>query len=255
MRFPGRRDYIDFLVGGGLVGDEGEFIQDSALNEEVYLDWLLRGQVGCIFAQIFGRRRNRTSLHTVVVYGDGENDPAQLSGRIDAAACDAVTDSHVEALSVILPTVLTSESLVRLLISLSTRQNWRVELERRWRRTLTLVGIRLQIADNVWAEVLGMGPFAFLPQTQQSPVTSIEIRTKTERAKRSKIHPDTLAGHLADISTVGLITRGCHRILFNALTPQLRLRILGGRGDARAKAGITFAVPAALWDGLKPDRP
>ena len=55
MEFPRRQDYIRQLQEHGLVSDEAGFVADDGLTEAVYLDWLLRPQVGCVFAQLLAR--------------------------------------------------------------------------------------------------------------------------------------------------------------------------------------------------------
>lgn len=252
MRLPNRSDYIKLLIWKSLLTDENEFNDRADLAIEVYLDWLRRGQVGCVFAQLLGRPRNRQHMHTVVLrqpIGSGRS--LSLAERIDGAAGSAISDPNVESISILLPDILTYESLVTLILELSMLPEWRIEREPLWRKTLVLVGLRFQIQEAVWAEVLGLGPFELSPPTRQSPVTSLEIRTKPKGATRNKTNPELRAAHLARIPTAGFLSRQEHRIRFSKWTPRLRLRMLGGIGDGRAKARVTFALPAAMWEGLK----
>jgi len=120
IRFPSRRDYLDFLVRERLIADEKDFIDCRELNEEVYLDWLRRGQVGCMFAQLLARPYNRLRLRTVVLREATNSQQAKaLAEQIDVAVRDAVTDTNVESVSILLPTVLTPEDLVNLILYLS----------------------------------------------------------------------------------------------------------------------------------------
>ena len=251
MRFPNRRDYVEHLVQIGAAADENALVANAELSESVYLDWLKRGQVGCVFAQLLGRPRPRRQLRTVVIgQSSGPTSTEDRALQISAAVQQSVAEPEVEGLTVLLPNVVDPEPLVRLLHSLSALPDWTTEREWPWRR-LIIVGLRVSIENGVWAEVLGLGPFQFLPPTRQSPITSLEIRTKTERAKYGKINPEILASHLADIPTYGFLTNEKHRRLFTKFTPALRHRILGGSEDQRAKAGVTFAVPAVMWYDLK----
>jgi len=59
------------------------------------------------------------------------------------------------------------------------------------------------------------------------------------------------AAHLARIPTDTFLTKQEFKVRFKKWTPWLRRRRLGGTNDARAKAGVTFAVPAAMWKTLK----
>ena len=252
MRFPTRFDYVDFLVRQKVVADEQEFMSLLDLNEEVYLDWLRRGQVGCVFAQLLGRRRNRAQMRTVVLKCD---EPWQLASEIDAETTDAIANPTVEGLSILLTTIVTAESLVRLLAALSERSRWRVPRQGSWGKSLVRLGLEFNIEGQRWAEVLGLGPFpAFLPLTRQGPITSLEIRTKPKRAMKSKTVRHTIAAHLAEMPTDHYLSSKKHGVLFAKMTRALRCRILGEEDDKRGKARVTFSVPAALWKAFKPSQ-
>ena len=252
MRFPARRDYVSQLQDHGLVMDEAAFIDDDCLTEAVYLDWLRRPQVGCVFAQLLARPVNRTGMRTVVARGSsGVGDPGELAMQIAQLVDDSVQDPSCEALSVLMPQVLNDEILAQLVWELGTQPGWDIEREHIWRRTLVLIGMRVKIAGDVVAETLGMGPFETFPPTRQCPITTLEIRTKRKRAKKSHLSKTHLAAHLADIATDHMLSRQRHRDLFAKFTPWLRRRILGNQQDMRAKAGVTYSLPVAIWLSLK----
>lgn len=251
MVFPTRRDYIQQLKQHGLISGEAEFIADDILTQAVYLDWLLRPQVGCVFAQLLARPIHRTGIRTVVARGSsGEGKPDELAIQIAHLVTEAVQDPSTEALTVLLPQVLDDESLASLVWELGNKPGWKTELNRRWQEGLVLVGLRVEIAEKVLAETLGMGPFATFPTTRQSPVTSLEIRTDPKRAKRSKLSRGYLAAHLADMP-IDFLTNEEFRVRFKTHTPKLRKRVLGTSSDQRAKAGVTFTIQAPIWDALK----
>ena len=252
MGFPMRRDYVRQLREHGLISDEAGFVADDRLTEAVYLDWLRRPQVGCIFAQLLARPVYRTGVRTVVARGSsGLGEPRELATQIASLVDESVKDAPTEALSVLLPQVLDVEGLTRFAWELGQQPGWTVEKESRWRSRLTLVGLRAEIADRVVAETLGMGPFDIFPTTRQCPVTTLEIRTKTTRAKKSHLSRTHLAAHLADLPVDHKLTPAEFRSRFKKFTPWLKARILGGKGDLRAKAGVTYSVPAAIWSALK----
>ena len=256
MEFPTRQDYIDQMREHDLIRSEADFIADDRLTEAVYLDWLLRPQVGCVFAQLLARPVNRVGMRTVVARGaSGFGDPIELAVQIAHLVNECVAEASTEALSVLMPQVLDPERLTHLVWQLGHQPEWTIEQERRWRGTLVLIGLRVQIADNVVAETLGMGPFSIFPTTRQSPVTTLEIRTKTERAKRGQLSKAHLASHLADLPVGHFMTSDQHRSRRVRFTPWLKKRILGEQGDLRAKAGITYSVPAAMWSSLKVSSP
>ena len=256
MRFPTRQDYIKHLQAHELIVDENEFVENDALTEAVYLDWLNRAQVGCVFAQLLARPHNRTGMRTVVARGSsGHSDPRELAIQIDRLVQASVSAESDEALSVLLPQIKDIESVAHLVWELSKLQGWAIEKERLWRSTLVLIGLRVEISTEVVAETLGMGPFPVFPATRQCPVVTLEIRTKTRRAKKSRLFKTHGAAHLAAISVEHILTNDGFKSRFKKHTPRLRKRILGGKNDMRAKAGVTYSIPAPIWSSLKASAP
>ena len=256
MRFPRRQDYVRQLQKHALINDESEFVTNDRLTEAVYLDWLLRPQVGCVFAQLLARPIYRTGVRTVVARGSsGCGDPRELAFQIAHLVNESAGEASDEALSVLLPQILDVAVLTHLVWELSNQPGWTIEQEHLWRKTLVLIGLRAEIAPGVLAETLGMGPFDIFPTTRQCPVTTLEIRTKPKRAKRSHRSRTHLAAHLADIPTDHKLAPAEFRSRFTKFTPWLKKRILGNQRDMRAKAGVTYSVPAAIWFSLKQEAP
>ena len=254
MRFPTREDYIRQLVKHGLIVDSAGFIDSDRLTEAVYLDWLRRPQVGCVFAQLLARRENRTGLRTVVARGtSGLGRPRDLAVQIDQIVEESVNDVSVEALSVLMPQILDIAKLARIVWELNSLSRWKIEQGRQWRRHLVLIGLRVDIAPSVSAEVLGLGPFAIFPTTRQCPVTTLEIRTKTERARQNRLFKLQRAAHLAAIPVGHILSNEAFGARFKKYTPALRNRILEGQNDRRAKARVTYSLPAVIWSSLKSD--
>lgn len=252
MRFPTRQEYIRQLQKHGLIVDEAEFVASDRMTEAVYLDWLRRPQIGCVFAQLLARPRYRTGVQTVVVRGSsGVGYPSELAIQIDRLVQESVNDASDEALSVLLPQILKIEVLAQLVWELSNLQGWTIERDRSWRGTLVLVGLRVEIATEVFVETLGMGPFSIFPTTRQCPVTTLEIRTKPKGARRSHLFKTHRAAHLAQVRVDHILKPKQIKSRFKKYTPALRNRILGGQKDMRAKAGVTYSIPAAIWNSLK----
>jgi len=252
MRFPRRQDYVRNLLEHGLIEDEAEFVSDDHLTEAVYLDWLRRPQVGCVFAQLLARPHRRTPVRTVVVRGaSGTGDPDETAVQVARLVDECAHDHSVEALTVLMPQILDAETLTRFVWRLGSSPGWIIDRERSWRGTVFLIGLRAYIATNVVAETLGMGPFDIFPTTRQCPITTLEVRTKTTRARVSQVSSKYLAAHLADIPVDHMLTPAQHGVRFSRFTPWLRSRILGHSDDMRAKAGVTYSVPAAIWASLK----
>lgn len=252
MKFPQRQDYIRQLKEHKFIADEAEFISNDQLTKAVYRDWLSRPQVGCVFAQLLSRPVYRAGMRTVVARGSsGFGDPSEIAIQISNLVDNSVNNASDEALSVLVPQILDPEPLTRLVWELSEQPQWTIEKERLWRGTLVLIGLRVEIAPNVVAETLGMGPFQIFPTTRQCPITTLEIRTKTKRSKRSHLSSTRLASHLADIPIGRELTSAEFGSRFSKFTPALRKRILGKQEDMRAKAGITYSLPTAIWSSLK----
>ena len=252
MRFPTRQDYVRQLKKYGLIVDETEFIDDDSLTEAVYLDWLRRPQVGCVFAQLLARPVYRSGMKTVVARGsDDPCGPKDIANQIVSHVDESANDPSLEALTVLLPEILEIEALSRLVWELGRRPGWSIEREHLWRGTLVLVGLRVEIVPGVVAETLGMGPFDVFPTTRQCPVTTLEIRTKPKRAKISQRSQSHLAAHLADIPVDHIMTVAEFRSRFAKFTPWLKKRILENQEDMRAKASVTYSLPAAIWSSLK----
>lgn len=252
MRFPTRQDYVGQLQKHGLIIDETEFVNDDSLTEAVYLDWLRRPQVGCVFAQLLARPAYRAGIKTVVVRGsEGSRAPNDTATEIVGHVDESAKDPSIEALTVLLPEVLDIELLSRLVWELSRRPGWSIEREHLWRGTLVLVGLRAEIVPGVIAEILGMGPFDIFPTTRQCPITTLEIRTKRKRAKVSQRSQTHLAAHLADMPVEHILTAAEFRSRFVKFTPALKKRILGNQEDMRAKASVTYSLPVAIWSSLK----
>ena len=167
IKIPTRQDYIRQLREHGLIGDDTEFASDDRLTEAVYLDWLRRPQVGCVFAQLLARPDNRMGVRTVVARGaSGRGGPNELAVQIAQFVIESVDCASTEALSVLLPQILEVDVLAELVWELGNQPGWNIERERIWRGTLVLIGLRATIAQDVVAETLGMGPFDIFPTTR-----------------------------------------------------------------------------------------
>ena len=250
MEFPSRTDYVDYLVKSGVITKESELSGNKELVLEVYLDWLRRGQVGCIFAQLFGRRRNREALKTVVISDSPTSSPGLMSvaTEIDQAVQLAMENPDIESISVLLPGITDAEVVVNLIVELEKLPRWRIDFVRPWRERVANIGLRTEIVDGVWAEILMLSPLFTQPPTRQGPITSLELRTQPKGSRWSKFRRQMHAAHLDLLPTEHFLSRKRHGSLFKKFTPQLRTRILGGEDDRRATAQVSISVPKAIWD-------
>ena len=137
MAFPTRQDYVQNLQEHGLVVDEAGFVDDDRLTEAVYLDWLFRPQVGCVFAQLLARPIYRTGVRTVVARGSsGTGDPSELAIQTAHLAEESVRDASDQAMSVLLPQVRDPVVLANFVWQLAKQPGWLIEKEQLWRNTL-----------------------------------------------------------------------------------------------------------------------
>jgi hypothetical protein len=106
------------------------------------------------------------------------------------------------------------------------------------------------------SEALVLGPFAEFPPTRQSPVTALELFVGVPLRQDPKTHAPTNRANLAHID---LLDRD---IICVDLTPPAidamwtrskegRYRSLGGVEDNRAKARVSFVIPASLAHELE----
>ena len=134
MGFPWRQDYINQMKEHGLINSEDDFIADDRLTEAVYLDWLFRPQVGCVFAQLLARPVNRAGVRTVVARGASvSGQPHELAVQIAQLVDECVEDTSTEALSVLMPQVIDTERLTHLVWELGHQPGWAIDQEHPWR--------------------------------------------------------------------------------------------------------------------------
>ena len=65
-----RQDYVGHLISIGEIASSDGLFDRPDLCEFIYLDWLNRGQVGCIFAQLLSRTNVRSPLIQTTVLLD-----------------------------------------------------------------------------------------------------------------------------------------------------------------------------------------
>lgn len=243
---PSRSDYEAFLREHQFLDEHQTLAGRVDLAEPIYRDWQRRPQVACVFARRIATQPRKFNVHTVVV----QEDPAdEMTRAIDrtAEAVVAARGSH-EALTVLLPKLVDSRLLVAFCKRLGARNgNWRIEAVANPSDRLDRVHVSLRFAlrKDVEAEILGFGPFTFLPATRRAPITALEIRTKVKGHKK-RGRSETARSHLADIEWQGAGNAWFARAW--AQTEEARRTVLGG-DDSAARARITFAIPRALWDG------
>lgn len=247
LRFPTRADYLSWLVAHGHLTKAAQFAEQGELVARVYRHWQAQGQLACRFAQKVAREPEPYGLHTCVIDATsaGKLPPkaAQALGQACRTACDG---KDVQALTLLFPRIESPAALVRLLKGLAAMPDWLITVGLNPSDALRRMHVRLQyqVDPGHVAEVLGFGPFEFLPLTRRAPVVSLEMLTSVSRPKDSALgRPKRL--HLAGIDLGWPVKR--IESVWKA-TEKNRLALLGG-DDSAAKAKVSFAIPRHLWEG------
>ncbi len=241
-------DYINHCIETKGLADQQELRKFPALAEEIYVDWLRKPQVACVFARFMAKDNEQFGIRREVVSACpseiGEEAYAEL---ITDRTTESIMSPKVEGLSLLLPSITESEQLGSLVRQLFSRAEWSgsAKLNPSDRQERVYIQLKRKLDDETAAEVLGLGPFSFLPLTRQSPVTALEIRTKPDGASGGKGPFSTRLSHLADILIPKIADKKFRE--FWIATSDQRLAVLGG-DDSAAKAKVTFAIPSAFWN-------
>lgn len=243
---PSRSDYEIYLREHKIIGEEETLAERVDLAASVYRDWQRRPQVACVFARRIATQPGKFNIQTVVV---PEEPTREMTHIIDstASAVRAARGSS-EALTILFPKLTNSAALVAFCKRLGARNgDWHIEATPNPSDRLDRVHVSLRytLRENIEAEILGLGPFTFLPATRRAPITALEIRTRVKGHKK-RGRSEAARSHLADIPWRGATPKWYDRAWRQS--EQARQAVLGG-DDSAARARITFAIPRPLWDG------
>ena len=243
-RYPSRSDYLQWLLASGQLEPGEPLGARPDLVEAVYRHWQGLGQLACRFAQELSKDPERYGMATSVIRTgiDGQNPFEEIALVWEAAIADPANES----LTLLFPDIDTPEGLITLLHGLGLLAGCFVRAVRNPSDRFDRVYIQLQapISKGVVAEVLGFGPFDFLPVTRRAPVVALEARTKSGRNKDGGGPRRPERTHLARIPLdwdPARIDRTWEQ------TELARMRLLGG-DDSAAKAKVTFAIPVEVWE-------
>lgn len=242
---PSRSDYELYLREHGVLGEAETLSDYPALSVQVYRDWQRRPQVACMFARKIAVQPKRYGVETKVV----TDDPAVAMTAVvneTAEAIDSVCGTQ-DAITVLVPKLTNSRLLVAFCKRLGARNGrWRIDASLNPSDHLqrVYVGLRYKLEEKVESEILGFGPFNFLPITRRSPIAVLEVRTKTGGSK-PRGGSYIKRSHLADMPWPN---SDRSRNKDWGLSTDARRAVLGG-DDSAARARITFAIPRSLWDG------
>lgn len=256
-RFPTRADYVRFLIAKKEVDMDDDMATRPELARQLQLDWHLRAQHGCRFAQILAKDATQLGWGAIVVQiNNHENIKGLIAGEVRNQLHAAIGSPDVLAVSVLFPGISTPDALINLLFQLQTELGWTLSVPGEdtfdpgdGRPPLKRVLVRVTLSESVLSWALGFGPFDFLPVTRRAPLTEIAfaVKPKVLPLRSSRLNADPATAHLADVPVP------IEDALFDRLwadTEQGKKLLLGRDDDPTAKAKVTFAVPAILWESL-----
>lgn len=214
-----------------------------ALVAQVQSDWHRQGQNGCLFAKVLNSARPTYGWDTIVV---PEGPVEQAARRVEEHTRVGIAAEGTRIVSLIFPWLTADEELAALLRGLARIPGWSVSLMGPGEDPVMLaVRVALQEGEvDSW--VLGFGPFTFLPRTRRAPFTELVVPVKPKVAGQHRMDDDMTRSHLADVPVPALLDPKFEGLV--ASTGAHRLFVLGGTEDARAKAKVTYAIPAAAWE-------
>jgi len=220
----------------------------SAKSE--YLAWRRTPPVGCVFARWMSTTPGRFGqcIEEISATGSPTRVAAIVAKRVDIF----LADQTVSAAALLLPAAKTLEKLTKIVLALRAHANWSVTtttLENSRAGDLVAVHVVRQIPfgdATCPSEVLTLGPFREFPPTRQSPTPALEIFVGPPMSHDPKTHQPTVKANLAhmDLSNTDLQPSAIDRMWDASRIG--RLKSLGDLEDTRAKAKVSFVIPASL---------
>jgi hypothetical protein len=208
-------------------------VEDSQVKED-QRQFFSRNRAGCAFAAYAAKRPDKYGWASVVLEVD--------TGWIDEALAHAIADPDTEALSMIFPSVKTTEALIELIEA--CRRSSQFFDEGYSDEATRFVQLRACIGGDLsW--VTGFGNFEFLPATRQAPHCELTIRVKP-RPQYDWYFKEPIDGvvHLADLDMRGMKEHNLRKLW--GVSFETTRKILGHAPDIESAAKTTFAIPKGL---------
>lgn len=198
------------------------------------LRFFRENETGCSFAALAARDPSKYGWHRVVIEPN--------ASWIDVAIAEAVADPDTSTLSLIIPSITTSEELWEFLLELQQSRFIFVGLDEVIGAD-RCIGLRARVGEyQSW--ISGFGNFPSMPITRRAPFVELVLRTKP-RPNYSVILKEAPAMviHLADMHLRG-ITREAFAALWQS-SLRRTAAILGHAPDLRSAAKTSFVFPVA----------
>jgi hypothetical protein len=195
--------------------------------------------------------------HGQVVEEIAHNDPTAAATAIADRVQHFVPEPGVLAVTFVLPNIGTLEPLLAMALALPKDPTWHVDvtsLDAPPDMDLAAIKIvrDLPFGDGTLpSEALVLGNFDVFPNTRRAPHTAFEIYVGEPALQDPKEHKPSTKANLAhiDFRDRNLINRDYPQTAVDKMWRMSkigRLKSLGQVDDKRAKAKVTFVVPATL---------
>jgi len=179
---------------------------------------------------------------------------ASIARRIDRY----VSDEAVSAAALLMPEIETLKRLTEVALALRSHPGWLVSFspveDSRWGDLVAArVAYEVPLGDAALpSEALFLGPFDDFPPTRRSPVLALEIYLGEPMTHDPKTREPSTKANLAHMSLGPDIENATVDAMWEA-SKDARLKSLGlapGLEDNRAKAKVSFVIPALLAEQL-----
>ena len=245
-------DLLRARIDRGEVSSREDLLENHlGLLGAMLFDWYRQGQIACVFAQQLSRDPSSAAWQSVTV--GGEVDPKALDEVLIQAA------EKLEAKQLIFPGEASVQHALDLVLSLCSHTSWLCH-EMPWMPNEVpdslLVGLRwIPHNANYTSWVLGIAPFETMPFTRRlegAPFIALVLRPgpPTEFAP-PKEEFGRVAAHLAHMDDRIGANDEKRQKTRNA-TERAKAALLGGEPRSRARAKVTFALPAETRPTLAP---
>lgn len=244
--FPNRLDYEQYFLHKRIIQTPAELWERDELVISVQQHWHTKGQNGCVFARALATQPEKYGWQMQVInLPASEIGEAKTISLIDSCLEEAIQLPSCGIISFLFPQIVTAEQLADSLYGLLKSTNILLDHTTQINEFVTLA-LRIPINENdVLSWPLGFGPFPFLPNTRQAPVTELAIRTKPKPEDLfEKLTPDRQAAHLADVPLQASLK--VYHTFWDA-TQQRTHSLLNGSNREFAKARVTFTLPQSVW--------
>jgi len=219
-----------------------------------YLQWRYGPAVTCKFARMIAIRPGDYGQKVEEIPSRGT--PMQVATTIARRIDRYVSEEAVSAAALLMPGITSLEKLTRVALALGARPGWDVSFvnveNSRWGDLVAGRIVReIPFGDTALpSEALVLGPFAEFAPTRRSPVLALEIYVGEPMTHDPKTHKPSTKANLAhmDLNRGSDLDQSQIDILWQAsIDARLAaLELSPGLDDNRAKAKVSFVIPASL---------